>query len=130
MDFNGNFEKDLEENSEIHTVILDLNLDGKNGLELIPEFRKIHSDISIIVFPLYLDSLLTIAVTACCGLVSGLLCAVFSNILLTVFSGASIWFVICHLLTALIAWYVFHLYKRKVTIHHKKLTKKLTLPTV
>ena len=69
--------------------------------------------VSIIVFPLYLDSLLTIAVTACCGLVPGLLCAVFSNILLTVFSGASIWFVICHLLTALIAWYVFHLYKRK-----------------
>ena len=67
----------------------------------------------IIVFPLYLDSLLTIAVTACCGLVLGLLCAVFSNILLTVFSSASIWFVICHLLTALIAWYVFHLYKRK-----------------
>lgn len=69
--------------------------------------------VSIIVFPLYLDSLLTIAVTACCGLVPGLLCAVFSNILLTVFSSASIWFVICHLLTALIAWYVFHLYKRK-----------------
>ena len=69
--------------------------------------------VSIIVFPLYLDSLLTIAVTACCGLVPGLLCAVFSNILLTVFSGASIWFVIFHLLTALIVWYVFHLYKRK-----------------
>lgn len=51
--------------------------------------------VSIIVFPLYLDSLLTIAVTACCGLVPGLLCAVFSNILLTVFSSASIWFVIC-----------------------------------
>lgn len=68
---------------------------------------------SIIVFPLYLDSLLTIAVTACCGLVPGLLCAIFSNILLTVFSSASIWFVTCHLLTTLIAWYVFHTYRRR-----------------
>ncbi|MCQ2240021.1 hypothetical protein [Treponema sp.] len=68
---------------------------------------------SIIIFPLYLDSLLTIAVTACCGLIPGLLCAIFSNILLTLFSSASIWFVTCHLLTALIAWYVFYLYRRK-----------------
>lgn len=68
---------------------------------------------SIIVFPLYLDSLLTVAVTACCGLAPGLLCAVFSNILLTVFSSASIWFTTCHLLTALIAWYVFYIYRRK-----------------
>lgn len=45
----------LKENSEIHTVILDLNLDGKNGLELIPEFRKIHSDISILVYSMYND---------------------------------------------------------------------------
>ena len=45
----------LKEKSEIHTVILDLNLDGKNGLELIPEFRKIHSDISILVYSMYSD---------------------------------------------------------------------------
>lgn len=68
---------------------------------------------STIVFPLYLDSLLTIAVTACCGLVLGLICAIFSNILLTIFSSASIWFVTCHLTTALIAWYIFRFYRRK-----------------
>lgn len=67
---------------------------------------------SIIVFPLYLDSLLTIAVTACCGLVPGLICAVLSNVLLTVFSSASIWFVICHLCTALIAWYSLLVYRK------------------
>lgn len=68
---------------------------------------------SVIIFPLYLDSLLTIAVTACCGLIPGLICAFLSNLLLSVFSSASFWFVTCHLLTALIAWLGFFIYKRK-----------------
>ena len=36
----------------------------------------------LIAFPLYLDSIMTIAVSALCGLVPGILCAVASNFLL------------------------------------------------
>lgn len=45
----------LRENSDIHSVILDLNLDGKNGLELIPEFRTIQQEINILVYSMYND---------------------------------------------------------------------------
>ena len=61
----------------------------------------------LIAFPLYLDSVMTIAVTALCGLVPGLICAFCSNLLLSIFAHTGIFFSACHLSTALIAWMVF-----------------------
>lgn len=61
----------------------------------------------LIAFPLYLDSVMTIAVTALCGLVPGLICAFGSNLLLSIFAHTGIFFSACHLSTALIAWMVF-----------------------
>lgn len=61
----------------------------------------------LIDFPLYLDSVMTIAVTALCGLVPGLICAFCSNLLLSIFAHTGIFFSACHLSTALIAWLVF-----------------------
>ena len=61
----------------------------------------------LIAFPLYLDSVMTIAVTALCGLVPGLICAFGSNLLLFIFAHTGIFFSACHLSTALIAWLVF-----------------------
>ena len=61
----------------------------------------------LIAFPLYLDSVMTIAVTALCGLVPGLICAFGSNLLLSIFAYTGIFFSACHLSTALIAWMVF-----------------------
>lgn len=61
----------------------------------------------LIAFPLYLDSVMTIAVTALCGLVPGLICAFGSNLLLSIFAHTGIFFSACHLSTALIAWLVF-----------------------
>ena len=61
----------------------------------------------LIAFPLYLDSVMTIAVTALCGLVPGLICAFCSNLLLSIFAHTGIFFSACHLSTALITWMVF-----------------------
>ena len=61
----------------------------------------------LIAFPLYLDSVMTIAVTALCGLIPGLICAFCSNLLLSIFAHTGIFFSACHLSTALIAWLVF-----------------------
>ena len=61
----------------------------------------------LIAFPLYLDSVMTIAVTALCGLVPGLICAFGSNLLLSIFAHTGIFFSACHLSTALIAWLIF-----------------------
>ena len=61
----------------------------------------------LIAFPLYLDSVMTIAVTALCGLIPGLICAFSSNLLLSIFAHTGIFFSACHLSTALIAWMVF-----------------------
>ena len=61
----------------------------------------------LIAFPLYLDSVMTIAVTALCGLVPGLICAFCSNLLLFIFAHTGIFFSACHLSTALIAWLIF-----------------------
>lgn len=61
----------------------------------------------LIAFPLYLDSVMTIAVTALCGLIPGLICAFCSNLLLFIFAHTGIFFSACHLSTALIAWMVF-----------------------
>lgn len=61
----------------------------------------------LISFPLYLDSIMTIAVVALCGLVPGLICAFCSNLLLYIFAHTGIFFATCHISTALIAWLVF-----------------------
>ncbi len=60
-----------------------------------------------ITFPLYLDSILTIGVTALCGLIPGLLCAVLSNGILYFFDYTMLPFMSCHILTSLLAWLVF-----------------------
>ena len=67
----------------------------------------------LIAFPLYLDSVMTIAATALCGLVPGLICAFFSNLLLYFFFFLGIFFTVCHLSTALIAWLVFRAERKK-----------------
>lgn len=72
--------------------------------------------------PLYMDSILTIAVTACCGLWGGILSAVLSNGIMYLFDYTMLPFVICHILTAVCAALVFR--KGKVlelneTVHLK-----------
>lgn len=57
-----------------------------------------------ISFPLYLDSTLTIAVTAVCGLVPGIVCATATNLLSHFFvPNMGLLFVLCHISTALAA---------------------------
>ena len=72
-----------------------------------------------ITFPLYLDSILTIGVTALCGLMPGLLCAVLSNGILYFFDYTMLPFMSCHIVTALLAWLVF--------VHADKMNKKRPL---
>ena len=67
----------------------------------------------LIAFPLYLDSLLTIAVTALCGLVPGIVCAVGSNVLLCIFANTGILFTLCHISTAVVAHLVFYSERKK-----------------
>jgi len=67
----------------------------------------------LIAFPLYLDSLLTIAVTALCGLVPGIVCAVGSNVLLCIFANTGILFTLCHISTAVVAHLVFYSEREK-----------------
>ena len=67
----------------------------------------------LIAFPLYLDSLLTIAVTALCGLVPGIVCAVASNALLCIFANTGIFFTLCHISTAVVAHLVFSSERKK-----------------
>ena len=69
----------------------------------------------LVAFPLYLDSLLTIAVTALCGLVPGIVCAVASNILLCIFANTGILFTLCHISTAVVAHLVFYSERKKVS---------------
>lgn len=45
----------LKENRGIKIVILDLNLDGRSGLELIPELKKLSPDISILIYTMFND---------------------------------------------------------------------------
>lgn len=45
----------LKENLSIKIVILDLNLDGRSGLELIPELKKLSPDISILIYTMFND---------------------------------------------------------------------------
>ena len=67
----------------------------------------------LVAFPLYLDSLLTIAVTALCGLVPGIVCAVASNALLCIFANTGIFFTLCHISTAVVAHLVFSSERKK-----------------
>ncbi|MBQ7158816.1 MAG: hypothetical protein IJS09_05265 [Treponema sp.] len=67
--------------------------------------------------PLYFDSLLTLCVTALCGLVPGLICAVFTNVLLTLYTASKLTFALCHIVTVLLAWLTFH--------HRKKQSRML-----
>ena len=61
----------------------------------------------LIAFPLYLDSIMTIAVSALCGFIPGIICAVASNFLLYLFAHTGILFTICHVSTAVVAHLVF-----------------------
>ena len=45
----------IKENRGIKIVILDLNLDGRSGLELIPELKKISPDIAILIYTMFND---------------------------------------------------------------------------
>ena len=45
----------LKENRDVKIVILDLNLDGRSGLELIPELKKLSPDISILIYTMFND---------------------------------------------------------------------------
>jgi len=67
----------------------------------------------VLAFPLYFDSICTIAVTAIGGLIPGLICASGTNLLLTLFQHASFYFVICHICTVLICWGLFNYYKKQ-----------------
>ncbi len=60
-----------------------------------------------IQFPLYLDSVLTIGVTAAGGLIPGIICAVLSNGILFFLDYTMLPFMSCHILTSLLAWLVF-----------------------
>ena len=67
----------------------------------------------LIAFPLYLDSLLTIAVTALCGLIPGIVCAIASNALLCIFANTGIFFMLCHISTAVVAHLIFSSERKK-----------------
>lgn len=73
-----------------------------------------------IVFPLYLDSVLSISVVALCGYIPGLICALGSNVLLSIFTQSTYLFSICHVMTVTFAWLVFN-------SHNKKTDKSYTL---
>ena len=60
-----------------------------------------------ISLPLYLDSVLTIGVTAIGGLWWGIVCAVLSNVTLYLFDYSMLPFTLCHVLTAVCAWLTF-----------------------
>lgn len=66
-----------------------------------------------IIFPLYLDSLLTIGVASLCGLIPALLCAFFSNLILSFFTKSTLLFSICHICTAVFSSLVFSLYDKQ-----------------
>lgn len=66
-----------------------------------------------IVFPLYLDSVLSISVVALCGFFPGLICALGSNILLSIFTQSTYLFSICHVMTVTFAWLTFNVYDKK-----------------
>ena len=62
--------------------------------------------------PLYMDSVLTIAVAAGCGPVFAVACAVLSQVVMFLLKATAMPFVICHILTALLAWLAFRHYEK------------------
>ena len=62
--------------------------------------------------PLYMDSVLTIAVAAGCGPVFAVACAVLTNGILFLLDASMILFVSCHILTAILAWLTFRHHRR------------------
>ena len=75
--------------------------------------------VSDLMIPLYLDSILTIMVTATSGLGAGLMCAVLSNGILTVFDYTMLPFMSCHMLTSFLAWGVFHYSSRRKILYKR-----------
>ena len=75
--------------------------------------------VSELMIPLYLDSILTIMVTATSGLGAGLMCAVLSNGILTVFDYTMLPFMSCHMLTAFLAWSVFYRSLKRKQLHRR-----------
>lgn len=70
---------------------------------------------SILAYPLYLDSVFTIAVCALCGWLPGLICAICSNSLLSIYGLTLFPFTLCHVTTSIIASIIFYIErKRKV----------------
>lgn len=69
-----------------------------------------------IVIPLYLDSLLTFAVTASAGFWAGIACAVLSNVVLWIFYKSALPFIFCHVITAIVAYYTFRHYRGKASL--------------
>lgn len=67
-----------------------------------------------IIIPLYLDSVLTMFITATFGIIPGLICAFFSNLLLTIFYKSSLAFVLCHFCTVFLSWLVFKKDKNQI----------------
>ena len=65
------------------------------------------------VIPLYLDTILTIAIAAICGFVPAVICAFCSSFALSLFSQSPAIFSICHIITALLASLVFWYYDNK-----------------
>ena len=45
----------LESHAEISLAIVDLNLDGKSGLEAVPLLRAIKDDLPVLVYTMYAD---------------------------------------------------------------------------
>lgn len=65
-----------------------------------------------ITVPLYLDSLLTMSVTATAGLWGGIICAIASNVTLFFFDYTMLPFTTCHVLTALLSHVTFSFCKK------------------
>jgi len=80
-----------------------------------------------IEFPLYLDSILTIGVTASCGLIPGIICAVLSNLTLSLWTHSSLLFGICHISTAVLAWIVFTIEEKSRLTLGQSSSKKFLL---
>ena len=62
--------------------------------------------------PLYMDSVLTIAVAAGCGPVFAVVCAVLTHVILCLLDAAMLPFMSCHILTAIFAWLTFRHHRR------------------
>ena len=50
-------EEMLEQNTDIKVALVDINLDGENGLNLIPVLRKIVPSLKVIVYSMYSDAI-------------------------------------------------------------------------